>query len=732
MHMDALKRTAILISLLIVLLGSWLQVTEQEPFSTLRERLDFLAYDLRLNLTLDTAGAPHPDIVIVDIDEHSLTEQGRWPWSRATLARLVQRMSEAGAAVIAFDMVFAEPERNPATQLLATEPDSLPTPVLDYLHQYSKNAGADQVFAASLSSTDAILGMVFHHDTVAHGAPPPPLLILPNPEQTAFPDYSGYTQNIELLRNVAAQGFVTVRPDNDGVVRRVPLLLRSGSGLYPSLSLETARHYFLADSIGLVTAQVGTVTTLEALDLAGQLIPTDASGTALIPYQNRSGSFRHISATDILQGRIDPAIIEDRILLVGTSALALADLRPTPIQAVTPGVDIHAHLLAGILDGHFPYEPSWALGANLVVILLLGGCLAFIAPLLGPIALIAISIGVALLFGYLNIWLWSHNGLALDQAIPLLTLVAITGFNAINGFLQENHRRQRLKTMFGQYVPPPLVEEMSQHPDDYNLKGETREMSVLFADIRNFTTLSESLSATELTDLLNRYFTPMTKIIFDHRGTIDKYVGDMIMAFWGAPLNDEQHAEHAIHAALAMLRNTAEIRQAFLDEGLPEINIGIGINSGAMSVGDMGSIYRRAYTVLGDSVNLASRLEGITKYYGVPLVVGERTRELAPDFIYRQLDRVRVKGKHQAVSVFEPVCHRDQSTEALHQELKQHQLALDAFWQQRWEEAHTLFSHLASAHPDTHLYQLYLERIELLKTRNLPHDWDGVFERREK
>ncbi len=723
---------AILVGLLLVVLGAWIQLTDTAGIKLLRERLDYLAYDLRLNLTLAENQQPHPDILIVDIDEESLQQEGRWPWSRQRLAELTQQLTLNGAAVISFDMVFAEPETHPAQLLLALDDPTL-VPHRDLLEALATESATDTVFAQRLGDTDSVLGFFFNNDSILTQSPPhPAYTISDNSLPLVPPRFTGYTENISVLREQASQGFITVIPDADGVVRRVPLLIGHNDSLYPSLSLETARLFLLADNIGLDTKPIGSIEAIEHVEIAGLKIPTDESGKVLIPYRAPDTSFNRISARDILNGTISANQLDGRIVLVGTSAQALADLRPTPVQSVLPGVYVHAYVIAGILDNHFPYQPGWSSGLNLFIIILFGLLLAIISPILGPLTLISISFLITGIFLSLNIYLWKTQGLALDQVIPLFTLITIAGFNAINGFLFESQRRQQLKDMFGQYVPPPLVEAMNKDPAHYSLHGETREMSVLFADIRSFTSISESLSATELASLLNRYFTPMTEIIFNHRGTIDKYVGDMVMSFWGAPLPNQQHASDAIAAALHMLEATEALRQQFIDEGLPEIYIGIGINSGQMNVGDMGSQFRRAYTVLGDSVNLASRLEGTTKYYGVSLVVGERTRELAPEYLYRQLDRVKVKGKSTAVAVFEPIAKRVDATPEQVAMADAMQAGLKAFWRQDWDSATRLFNELAEQFPEDTLHGLYLDRIASLRNCTLPPDWDGVFERREK
>ena len=731
---------AILAGLLLALVGTWMETTDLGSIRTLRDRLEYLTYDLRLNLTLPEAPAPNDSILILDIDERSLQAEGRWPWPRRRLARMADILRDAGAAVIAFDLVMAEPERGPAAalqELIAAQPgDSGDAGRYAPLLDLARAADGDRQLARALADMDTVLGYVLHTaDAADSGRLPPPAPLAGTADALfAVPGLPSHTANLPRLQRASGNGgFITVMPDADGVIRRVPLLARHRGQLYASLALETARVYLFAPQIGIATAQVGNGRVVEHLSLArDQRIHTDAGGQVLVPYRGPAGSFDYLSATDLLSGDFDPARVENRIVLLGATAMALADVKPTPVQNVYPGVEIHASILAGLLEGDFPYQPDWASGANVFIIMGVGTLLALLLPFLGPVWILLIS--ALVLSGFIagNFWLWSEHRLALATTTPTLAIAAIMLFNLSYGFLGEARRRRQLKGMFGQYVPPQLVEEMSRNPGQFHAEGESREMSVLFADIRNFTTISESLGAGELKDLLNRFFTPMTETIFHHRGTIDKYVGDMIMAFWGAPLHDAQHADHAIQGALGMLAAADRLREQFLAEGLPEVNIGIGINSGVMNVGDMGSEYRRAYTVLGDAVNLASRLEGVTKYYGVRLVVGERTRELAPAFVYRTLDRVRVKGKQQGVTVYEPLGQLSELTPATDAWLQRHHAALEAFWNQDWEAAGRGFRELAAERPQDRLYSLYLERIEQLRRRELPPDWDGVFERREK
>ena len=726
------KRVPVIAGLLLVALMLWVQNTELGPVSALRERLELLAYDLRLNAALPVTPTRPPPIVIVDIDEASLRAEGQWPWSRARIADLVDRLSDAGVAVIAFDILFAEPERNPVQQILSELKDAEP-PLAQALAGYSERIDADRRLAASLQRGDSVLGFVLHNEPVSPGgALPKPVARLDAGARVVIPEMQSATGNLPLLQTAAgAGGFLTTLPDHDGAIRRSPLLLRHDGAVYPSLALAAASAYLLVDGPRIHLARVGPVDAVDHLTLGDQYVPVDAAGQVLVPYRGRARSFPSLSATDVLQGRLDPALLENRIALIGTSALGLADLKATPVAGVFPGVEIQATVLAGLLEGGFRSQPDWASGANFALILAIGCLLAVGLPYLKAGLMLAATAAAVGVVGAGNLWLW-NSGLALAIAMPLLLVAVLAAFNMAYGFLFETRSRQRLMDMFGQYVPPALVEEMSQRPEHFGFAGESREMTVLFADIRNFTTLSESLSAQELKELLNRFFTPMTRVIFDRRGTIDKYVGDMIMAFWGAPVRDARHAEHAIAAALDMLQAVRALQVELAREGLPEIAIGIGLNSGVMNVGDMGSEYRRAYTVIGDTVNLASRLEGLTKYYGVDIVVGPHTRESAPEFVYRRLDRVRVKGKRTAVEVFTPLCRSTELNERLRDELTAHEQALTHFWRREWPQAQALFASLHESHPDTPLYALYLERIAQLRERVLGDDWDGVYERREK
>lgn len=732
------KFRVILLGILIILYALWLQASEHNTGAQLRDRLEQIVYDLRLKASIGNSSIQDSPVVIVDIDEKSLQQEGQWPWPRKRIAELVDKLAGLGAVVITLDMVFSEAGNNSAEIILNALHEEKPehASIIRQLKSLLPRFDFDRHLASSFQGRDIVLGFVFHNlATPASGTLPPPLIIrnLEDIDIRAIPGIGNYTANLKQLQESAVSaGFITTTPDSDGSIRRTPLLLRHGEHIYPSLALESARLFMLADDITINMRDIGASQVIESVTLGDYQIPTDHNGNVLIPYAGPGRSYPYLSATDVLHGKITGAQLQNRIILIGTSAPALADLKSTPVANTFPGVEAHANIIHGILDKRFPMEPAWARGANFFLMLTTGLCLAIILPYLSALGMLAITAALSFALVTINYWFWETEGLVLAMATPLLLIISLGILNLTYGFLAETLGRRQLKGMFGQYVPPELVEEMNRNPAAYHAEGETREMTVLFADIRNFTTISESLSASELKDMLNRFFTPMTRIIFEHRGTIDKYVGDMIMAFWGAPLPDEHHARHAIEAAQEMLAQLERMKPEFEQLGLPEINIGIGLNTGLMNVGDMGSRYRRAYTVLGDSVNLASRLEGLTKFYGAGVVVSETTKQQYDQLLYRHLDLVKVKGKKHAVRVYEPLCLRTEATQQLIDELRQHEQGIEYYLAQRWSEATRIFTQLSKEHPHTHLYALYLERIALLENSARGDDWDGVYERRTK
>jgi adenylate cyclase len=531
----------------------------------------------------------------------------------------------------------------------------------------------------------------------------------------------GYAANFAPLEQAAAgSGHVDPVFDADNVVRRVPMVKLYRGGYYPALSLAIARVVLEAKA---VTPRFGPDDALEAFDIGGLVIPVAEDGTALIPFRGPERIFKYRSAADVLAGTAPPDFA-GAIVLVGTTAKGLQDLRPTPLAPDFPGVEIHANLISGMLNGDFKSAPP---NANAVEALIMGASgllFVFAIPYRRPlINAVGIALVIAMVVGS-NLWLWAEHNDAIPLAATLAMLVVLFGWNMVAGFMREERKIRQVSAMFGEYVPPHRVAQMVESGERYSMAGESRELTVLFCDIREFTALSENLKPQELSAMMNAYLTPMTSVIHHYHGTVDKYIGDSIMAFWGAPLPNEHHARDGVDAALTMQEKIPGLTQEFRNRGWPELAIGIGINSGTMNVGDMGSEFRKAYTVLGDAVNLASRLEGLTKEYGVPLIIGESTRRAIPEVICRELDRVRVQGRAHAVTIYQPL-GRTLAIE-LASELSEWDAALANYRQAKFAEAEIAFAALAAAHPAQKLYALYRARCAAFRAEPPASEWDGA------
>ena len=726
------KRIPIFLGIIMICLAAWVLITPTRFVRSVIDRLDNLGYDLQLRTRVLTQQTkPASPVAIIDIDDKSLSIEGRWPWPRSKLAKLLYALQSQGAAVIAFDIFFPEHEKNIAELLLEklSKDNKLSTSVQSLLQNNLELFDEDAVFAKALTQNQVVLAIGFLPHKQTQNELPKPILVLNEKEQKDLDIIraNGFISNIAVLQNAAkAGGFINIFADSDGIIRHAPLLMSYNGNVYSALSLQ-AVMLFLGEDISLVTPSYGPQEELEGIQLGTRKIPTDAKGEVLIPFIGKSYTFPYYSATDVLNNKLPKDTLLGKILFVGTSATGLGDLTATAIQNPFPGVEIQATLVNGILTNDFSYKPAWTYGANIVLTILFGLISAVLFPYLGPrtLGLIIFLLPPSLLL--LNNWLWIHTGLILSFLVPVILVLLIALLNIIYGYLFESRRREQLKTMFGQYVPARHIDEMLRTRSDYGLHGEDREMSVLFADIRNFTTLSENMTAKELVDMLNTFFTPMTEVIFKHRGTIDKYVGDLIMAFWGAPLKDKNHARHAIESALEMQAKLKTMQPMLAEHKWPEIHVGIGINSGTMSVGDMGSQFRRNYTVLGDAVNLASRVESLTKFYGVEIIVTEFARLNQTKFIFRKLDIVRVKGKKMGVAIYEVICTQAATTPQITHELELYHQALDLYFLQKWDEALPLMQHLHETYPEKKIYQLYIDRINQFKENPLPADWDGVY-----
>jgi adenylate cyclase len=709
------------------------------PRFELIDRVENYLYDVRVRLTMP--GTVDERIVIIDIDEASQAELGQWPWPRSTLADLVDRLfDDYGIRVLGLDALFAEAEETSAERLIAeleaSEIASDPA-VRDELARQRGQLDSNSRFAESFIARDVVTGFVFK-DYLGDNEPRttgilPPALIRGAALQNVsvpFVDAAGFAGNLpELQENAIGGGFFdSPIIDADGVFRRAPLVQRYEGDLYPSLALAVAHVVAGSPDISLSFAPGDRRSgiELEYLMLGSQAIPVNEQVAVYIPYRGPQESFEFISAKDVLDGSAPQSLLEGKIALLGASAAGLLDLRSTPVGQRYIGVEVHANLVAGLLDNEIRQRPAWSDGLEFTLLFIIGALMALLLPRISPAAALLFVVAVVAITMVGNLLLWSSYGLVVPLASLLMYTLLAAMLQITYRFFVEQRNKRHLSQVFGQYIPPSLVEELDETGEEISLEGESREMSVLFSDVRGFTTISEGLDAIELTRMMNEFLTPFTRAVQMHRGTIDKYMGDCVMAFWGAPLTDADHARHALLAAFDMIAAVKTLDEPFSEKGWPPIRVGVGIASGDMNVGNMGSEFRIAYTVMGDTVNLGSRLEGLTKQYGVDIIVNDRTVELVRDFTFRELDLVRVKGKNEPVAIFEPLGPGGEISRDVAQELATYTAALTAYRQKHWNVAQDSFQTLKER-TDHVLYNVYLDRIEQFRRDPPPDDWDGVF-----
>ncbi len=719
----------------------------------LLDRLELIAYDARLAATVPDKTID-PRVVIIDIDERSLVEEGHWPWNRVKLAQLVSTLFDVYEIdILGFDVVFAERDSSEELELLeelATQQSD--AAFLDRFQDYKPYLNPDSVFAETLLDRQVVMGYYFDKSITrstrtgkipdpvfAAGSPYYDMLTLQSTEVISEggeasmreAGVTSYTANVEELQNSAlGGGFYSIpSQDRDGILRRIQLLEKFEGAIYESLSLALARHYLMGELELLTALNERGEEVVESLDIGTGPIPLDTVGTAFIPYKGRAFSFRYISATDILNQTVEnPEDLQYVIALVGTTAAGLVDLRNTPLQQNNyPGVEVHASTIAGLLDADFRSRPYYAATAEFLMILLVGVLLSVFLPLKGATTqtltwLLASGSLVAV-----NMYLWIVENTILTIAPLLLLSTGLYMLNMAYGYFFESRNKAKLSGLFGQYIPPELVDEMAKDPESYSLEAKREQLTVLFTDVRGFTNISEGLDPKSLSSLMNDLLSPMTRIVHLNGGTIDKYMGDAMMAFWGAPVANAAHASAAVRSGLEMLAALDSLNETFKAKDWPEVKIGIGINSGEMNVGNMGSEFRMAYTVLGDAVNLGARVESLTKAYGVLFIVTEFTAQAAPEFEYRLLDKVRVKGKDQAVTILEPMGQRDTISQQDLDERDQYYQALELYWAQNFAMAIEHFARLHEQAPNRYIYQLYSNRCQDFIEHPPQEDWDGVY-----
>ncbi|MEQ1438613.1 adenylate/guanylate cyclase domain-containing protein [Fontimonas sp. SYSU GA230001] len=726
--------SAAVFALFLVHSARWL------PWRLLDVIEDF-TYDARVLLTLPGTGDPR--VVIVDLDERSLAAEG-WPWPRTKFATLVDQLFDRyRIRTLGFDIVFAEPD-DQALRLwarLSGEEFAAVPEVTARADEIRRELDHDARFAQALQGRAVVMGYFFRptvpaDEDRAKGAICAPLIDAQAARlyDVDFVEAQGYGGNVAQLQQAAAGcGFFDnpIAALDDGVFRRVPLVQRYDGAIYPSLALAIVAMALGNPPIELEfePPEIRTSLHLERVRIGPLSAPVDEYVAAYVPYRGDNRTFTYVSAVDVLRGEVErPERLRDAIVLMGATAAGLLDLRSTPVNKVFSGVEVHANLVSGMLDGRIRQKAPYYSGIETVMHLLIAIALAWAFARLSAAASAALGFGLIAGIVGLAFALWSGADFIMPLGVPVTFTLSLFMAHLLYGYFVESRGKREISKLFGQYVPPEVVAELAEHPEAVSMAGESREMTVLFSDVRGFTSISESLDARAVAELMNRFLTQQTGVIQRHRGTIDKYMGDAIMAFWGAPLPDGEHALHALQAGLDMIRSVRELDAEFDARGWPRLQIGVGINSGRMSVGNMGSEFRMAYTVMGDAVNLGSRLEGLTKEYGAPIVCSEATRSAAPaDWSFRELDLVRVKGKQEPVAIYEPMGPKDGLDPALRQDLARHRGALKLYRAQRWDEAELEFFNLSQSGRPHRIYELFIERIMYLREHPPGADWDGAF-----
>ena len=690
----------------------------------LLRQLDLKVYDTLLPLRKNPEPSPLP--VIVDIDEASLAAYGQWPWARYLLADLLDKITKQGAAAIGVDILLAEVDRSSPQQIrndlkrdknVNLDFKALPEALLDY----------DKLLAQSLQTSPVVLGAYasFSGASMPPEKLPPSVTIVARGKadalsfETHMLKAKSATLPLEVLQQQAPIGIINMSPDMDGLVRQLPLVLWLGDTAYPALSLRTLMKAMGTERLTALSGPDG----LEALRVGDYTIPVTPQGSMFIPFQGPRKTYPYISAKDVLQNNLPENLLQDRIVFLGTSAPGLLDIRATPLDRVFPGVEVHAAAIDAITSENNISVPPWSPGAQIIGIVLfgLGAALAFgfaRPQIYAPVAIILIALAV-----YLSRYFFMQ-GLFLSPVYVLLTVAAQGTTLLFIRFLQEERQKLLIRNTFSRYVSPEVVKQVTKLSGDI-FAGEERELSIIFTDIRRFTSISEGLSPQQVVDLLNRYFTPMTAIVRQEKGTLDKFIGDALMAFWNAPVEVPDHPARAVSAALAMQNRLQTMNDELETEFGIRLAMGVGVHTGNAYVGNMGSDDLVNYTLIGDSVNLAARLEGLCSQYGVGIVVSEQVQAHCNElFGFQFLDTLRVKGKQQPVKIYTPM--QLEQWKARQEEMEKWQEAYNHYLAGDFASAAKSFNHLSQRFPSMHLYAMYAQRSCALQKQGL-EQWDGIW-----
>jgi adenylate cyclase len=701
--------------------------------------LDYKVYDQYIRHYHASNATSTP--VVIDIDEKSLSEMGQFPWPRYRIAMLLKYLQAYGVAAAATDIIFAEPDRTSPNVLIRQLKKEMK---IDISIQGLPPALADndELLARNIMTGPFVLGFDFltkavvREDGAATGTDcfirPAKVAVLappgaPSPHDYLFKAAEAICPVPVLAAAAKRTGFITIAPDEDSVYRRVPLLFSWNEKFYPSLALAALMQATGLDSMVLKMSPYG----VESVRIGKTVIPTDEHGRMLINYRGPMKTFQYISASDVLNKRLPPGALNGKIAFIGTSAAGLKDIRATPLDPGYPGVEAHATIVDNILSRQFLEVPDWAKGLELAMTLAVGllTTLLLMWARAAWLALPLLGLGFAMWFA--TVQLYTKQTLYISPLYPFISLGMTFILLTVIKFWREEHAKKFIHGAFAHYLAPSVISQIMDDPDSLSLDGQEKDITIQFSDVRSFTSLSEKLTPTQVTNLLHDYLTPMTRIITEHKGTLDKFIGDAVMAFWNAPLDIENHQLMALQAALEQQVQLEELNKLFIEKYGFTIAVGIGIHSGPVRVGNMGSADLFDYTLIGDNVNLASRLEGLTKFYGQKLVVSQTIVDACGDaYRFRILDSVRVKGKVEPVTIY--TAYTWESAREREQELRDYETAHDLYLSMRFDEARTLFKKLKALDTEPVLYDLYIERCEHLMEEPPAADWDGVFTHKTK
>jgi len=725
---------------MVALLTSILYIIMPEKFVALDNQL-------RDNMFLVRGSVPASnDIVIVDLDEKSLKQLGQWPWKRKDFAKVLQNLANAGAGIIGLDIVFAEYD------------NSNPVKVLKELG-YDTNGVEDyeKMLAQTIASTPTILGYIFVLDAddgvQSEESPSIPAIFIEKnkPEKEFVFEATRAILNVPIIQdNAYSSGFFNTFPDGDsGIIRSVPLIIKYDDSTYPSLSMEMVRIMTQANKVYINYDKNIGVQNIQSGDIT---IPTDSFGRMLVNFRGPSFSYQYISAADIYNGTFKAEDVAEKFILIGTSAVGIMDLRATPYDSVYPGVEVHANAIDNMISGDFISKPSWVIAADIAQIFLIGLFMAILFGRLSAVMTLIVLVGIITLQLFFNYYMLFTQGIALNILFTIVILSILTYIvSMVLNYFLETKQKNMIKGKFASKVSASVMEDILKNSDSNTLDGDEREITVFFSDVRGFTNISEAMgNAKSLIRFMNEIMEPMTGIIIDEKGTVDKYIGDAIMAYWNAPLDVENHADRAVNASLRQLHALKELNEKLRndpefenvtkmsdDANVPIVDIGIGLNSGIAVVGEMGSTIRSDYTVIGDPINLGARLEALCKYYNSKLNISNFTKEmLTGDYIYRFLDLVTVKGKAEPIEIWqihnfnkenaEPLFY--ESREKLLQELDSYHKAIALYKNAEFVKALNIFYELDALEYKSNIkiYGIYIERCEHY-IEMPPKNFNGVF-----